>query len=557
MIRTILAFSIAAGIAGCGASAPDSARAAAAPAQPSSADDGIRTIPDPACADAYGGTTGLFQRPVDPGVSNAAQGGTAVSAEVAATLPRVIHLRGPRDSYTADYYFATRDGHIYITANREPTGTDEPWRQMSLPSCLDGNVTEISADGRVLLALDEGRWVYTLDLEVVAAGSAGWTRRWGPFFWTDFGIPMPSDVTAWATSELTPEVDGTFTDRAGNEQVPAGILTVYLLRGDGQHITYIDPWLPSDESREVCGPERNTLRPAGLSGSGSTVMVVTREGDIYTRLYEFDVSGANTVFLDYAWEDQRGAADPPIQLPAPDWVRHPRIPGRHTDRLSLRKLSPGTQHRVMRVEGRDAQGHTGYWQKDLADREASDWAFVATGEALQGRSLPLPAPYRDPPEDYAYAGTIEGWKAELLDFNPYCSPATLRLHIGQSGPLELILHTTDGLRQERRARGLDGYPHNYRSAVEVPAEIWARRGQLAPEAQAFLQKHFTASRFLDGPLMATQSRLQLQAPCWTLRRDAAVADEMLPAVPPDMGQVVAELTNAQEEGRNPQTCPWQ
>ena len=104
-----------------------------------------------------------------------------------------------------------------------------------------------------------------------------------------------------------------YIDSAGRTQDVYGILTLYALRGDGLRITYMDPWLPSDESREVCGPERGTVPMAGLSGSGSTVMVISRGAEVYTRLYEFDVSGGNSMFFDYSWQDQDGVASPKAQ----------------------------------------------------------------------------------------------------------------------------------------------------------------------------------------------------------------------------------------------------
>ncbi len=517
---------------------------------------GIRTVPDPTCVDEYLGTTGLLiPSLLDPEQYSAVKGGPAATPAVAAALPSAIHLRGRQQTYTAEHHFAALDGRIYVRANRETTAIDEPWRELPLPRCLDGQVSEISADGTVLLALNARRDIYTLDYANGAVGAGGWTRRWGPYFWTDLGGWIPDDVRDWATSHLTPSDDAYFVDGGGHQQTPAGILTAYLLRGDGLRITYLDPWLPMDESREVCGPERGTAVMAGLSGSGSTVMVVTATGEIYTRLYEFDVSGANAVFLDYSWQDQSDSESPLVQLPAPGWVHHPRVPGPITDRVSLRKLPPGTEHRQMRVEGTDAAGNSGYWQKDQAQTHSSDWKFVLTGEALQGRPLPLAPPHFGAPEDFRYTGSIDGYAAALDGFNPYCSPAKLRIAIGDSS-LELEVHSTDGLRQERRARGLDAYPRYYRSAVKVPLALWQARAQQPAAVQDFLARHFGERRVLDGPLYATLGEVRIAQACWTLSREAggALALETQPPLP-DMGTVVAEVLAQQEENREPTICP--
>lgn len=516
---------------------------------------GIRSLPDITCPEDYLGSTGLIVAPpVDLGNYNVTTDGELASEAVAATLPQRIALRGRTETYTVDYYFAIRDGRIYLKPNLEVTGIDAPWRALLMPRCLDGQVSEISADGYVLLALNAQRDVYTLDIGQADIGISPWTRRWGPFFWTDLGASIPGDVRDWAASELHSGVDQYFIDGGGRQQKPWGILTVYLLRGDGRHITYLDPWLPVDDSREVCPPERGTVALAGLSGSGSTVMVVTADGEIYTRLHEFDVSGANSVFLDYSWRDQDGVESPLIQLPGPDWIHHPRVPGTITDRISLRKLSPGTEHRLMRIEGQDASGNTGYWQKDQAETGSDAWHFVLTGEPLQGRALPLDTRTRVAAEDFVYQGSIDGYPATLTGFNPYCSPTTLRVNIN-GDPLDLVLHSTDGLRQERRARGLDLYPRYYRGAVEVPHAVWDAREQLPDAQQAFLASHFGNERFIVGALLADLHQVQISEPCWTFTRpvDDPLAALTQPPLP-DAGIVLAEVMAQQEEGRSPSLC---
>lgn len=514
---------------------------------------GIRSLPDPACPEDYAGTSGLLTPTLfDPAQYGALDGGDPAAPEVAARLPRTVHLRGRSASFDGGHYYAVDDGRIYVKANRETTGIDEPWRAVRLPRCLDGQVREISADGTVLLALDGTRQIYTLDHVNGAPGAGAWTRRWGPFFWTDLGGRVFDDVRDWATTHFTGTDDEYFVDGGGKRQAPAGILNVFLLRGDGLRITYLDPWLPMDESREVCGPERGTTVLAGLSGSGSTAMVVSAAGDIYTRLYEFDVSGANAVFLDYSWQDQTGVAQPKVQLPPPDWVQHARIPGRITDRISLRKLPPGTEHRLMRVEGQDDSGRSGYWEKDLPDR---DWRFVATGDALLGRPLPLAGPRRGSAEDYRYTGTLDGHPAELLDFNPYCSPATLRVDVGGE-PVDLELHSTDGLRQERRARGIDLYPRYYRAAVKVPEAIWQSRGERPAAVQAFLATRFGGQPVLETELYATLGQVRIAQPCWTLSRDPGDPLAALTQPPmADPGTLLAILLAQQEDGRQPALCP--
>lgn len=515
---------------------------------------GVRTIPDVLCPEDYAGVTGLYQRPpeeLDLGDYDVF-GGDAPSAEISETLPQIVHLKGRLESYTDAWYFAVREGLIFAKPNLEVSAEDGPWRAVKLPRCLEGQVSEISADGDVLIALNQKRDIYTLNYSRHDYGINPWTRRWGPFFWTDLGGFIYDDVRDWATSEFA-SVDEYYVDSAGRQQGLAGILTVYMLRGNQRHITYLDPWLPMDDSREVCGPKRGTVSIAGLAGSGSTVMVVTHDGEIYTRLHEFDISGANTFLLDYSWHDQEDAENPLLQLPGPGWIQHPRVPGTITDRLSLRKLPPGTEHRLMRIEGQDAAGNSGYWEKDQADLDAGAWRFVMTGAPLLGESLPR-AGQAFTAEDYRFHGLVDGFPATVEGFNPHCSPTTLRIDF-PSGALELVLHSVDGLRQERRTRGLDLYPRYYRGAIEIPRAIFDNKTALPIEQQDFLERHFGTDRFLDGPLLATAGTLDILEACWSFSRNIEDFGAVLTQPPvPDAGILVAEIFAEQEQGRTPPVC---
>ena len=191
----------------------------------------------------------------------------------------------------------------------------------------------------------------------------------------------------------------------------------------------------------MCGPHRGRFRAVNLSASGSFVFLIGRRGDLFTRLYDFDISGHDPVFFKYAYEDQSGAGEgAPIQLPAEPWAEQPKIPGRITDAISIHKEGPGTVHRILRVEGRSG-GETGYWERDVAAPRAEGWAFHATGEPLAGRRLRNPA--RDtsarglgPGEDLRFEMSADGVEAALTNFNVYCSPA--RLYVREDGEVTRV-----------------------------------------------------------------------------------------------------------------------
>jgi len=396
----------------------------------------------------------------------------------AGLLPDVVALRSETTSFNRLFDFATRGGNIYARERAAGAQADGPsaatWRQLPLPPCFAGRVTSIGADDDELIALDAGRHVYTLDNILKDPTLWTWSSRWGTPFWTGPGYVLPGTV-AWSWTVVSPVEDKTWTDPAGNA-TPVGTFKVshiWGLRDGGQRLTFWDPWLPLDESYEMCGPHRGRFRSIALSTSGSEVVVLGAHGDLFTRLYDFDLSGHDPIFFSYAYEDQRGKGDgSPIQLPAEPWVQQPKIPGAITSAISVHKTGSGSLHRVVRVEGVQA-GRNGYWERDIAAPVAAGWAFHATGLALE-RALLATAPGDTslldlgPSEERRYimeGGAVTG---ELEDFSVYCSPARLRIRQADGSVSELILHHVDGLRQQVRSRGLDDEPRTQNGAIEGP-----------------------------------------------------------------------------------------
>lgn len=508
----------------------------------------------PECLPLGAGTTGVLlvggEVPSQDQVAGQPGGlGAVAPPDVARTLPDAVTFKTNRETFSNEYAFALRAGRIYVRPATLGRGKPhEPWRTLEVPSCLDGTVTALSADHRFLVALGPRRQVYSHDMPGGDLSAERWTWRWGPYFWTGSGMRMFPDVRRWATSELTSAE--TFTDTSGRTQHPIGVGTVYLLRDDPRRITYLDPWLPQDESREVCGPRRGTVQLANLSASGSTVLAVSEAGELFTRLYDFDVSGANTVFGDYSWERNRPASDTRWQLPGPRWVRHAPPPGRLTDLVTIAKTGSDASDRLLRVEARDHRGRRVIWEKQIGERS---WRAASRGGALRGRLLPLSgsSEWVDPPLP-RYAGEVDASRAVVASFHPECSPTTLRVRVAKGLWLPLRLHSSDGLRQEMRQSGLDDVPREYNGALEVPRGIW-RSLERRPRLRDWVEGHLDG-RFTTAPLAVTTTRMRFLAQCWelTLRGGAARPDR--PAVPPDLGAVVGRLTEMQKDGRTPSTC---
>jgi len=519
---------------------------------------------DPTCLSLVGGSTGILVAggsvPTGDTITGRPGGfGPVATGAVVKTLPDRIVFRTTTETFSNEYAFALRDGVLYVRPAAVGVGVAaEPWRRLETPDCLTGRVTEISADHRVLIALGADRQVYAHDMPGGDLSPERWTWRWGPYFWTGVGVRMFDDVQHWAASEFTSAE--TFRDSSGREQHPIGVGTVYLLRKGGRRITYLDPWLPADESREVCGPRRGTVPLASLSASGSTVFTASRRSELFTRIYDFDVSGANTVFGTYTWQQDRPASDTRWQLPGPQWVRQPLPPRRLlvTDRLTIAKTGTKPGDRVLRIEGRTRRGRVGYFEKPIDERRASAWRFVHTGGRLIGtpltRTRPSGSATPSSPDDRRYAGTIDGVAAEVMDLHPECSPATLRVRLAPGLDLDLLLHTSDGLRQETRARGLDDTPREYNGAIEVPRATFSSLERRDPRVGAWITEHLGGHRIVTAPVALTRTRLRFLAQCWQLTLDGEPARADQPRVPPDLGAVVARETERQQDGRPPATC---
>jgi hypothetical protein len=446
----------------------------------------------------------------------------------AGLLPSRVDFRTAVTSFNRLYEFALSSGRLYARGR----GTTVAWRQVPLPPCIDGRLTGIAVDDDELVALDAGRRIYTMDNALKDAQLWNWTSRWGTPTWLGPGYALPA-TKAWSWTVISKVEDHNWTDPAGNRTAigDGKVSHIWGLRAGGQRLTFWDPWLPLDESYEMCGPDRGRFRAVNLSTSGSEIFVIGRHGDMFTRLYDFDLSGYDSVFFSYSYDDQRGKGDgAPIQLPAEPWARQPKIPGTITSTISVEKRGVDAIHRLLRVEGR-RDGVTGYWERDVASPRSAGWTFHPTGMPLTAQVLDNPrrdtaAIGRGPSENSRWVMHGNGVDAVLEDFNVYCSPA--RLHVVDHGVArDELLHSVDGLRQEVRGRGLDDTPRMQNGAIEGP------------------KGHFESTT-----LTATRSELVLGARNW--RFTPAPARACLPR----RGRIGARSIGGLRLGRRSGTRRW-
>jgi hypothetical protein len=418
----------------------------------------------------------------------------------AGLLPARVYLRTATETFNRRYSFATREGQVYARAS------SGPWRRMPLPPCIDGRIRSISLDDDEMIALDGSRRIFVMDNALKDASTFNWSSRWGTPFWGGPGYQLPGGIAAWSWSVVSPIEDGRWTDPAGNHTaIGSGKVShIWALRSGGRRIGFWDPWLPLDESYGMCGPLRGGFRAVNLSASGSTIFAIGPRGDMFTRIYDFDLSGHDDFFFSYSYNDQRGKGDgAPIQLPAARWVHHPKVPGPITSAISIHKVGRDVVHRVMRVGGVG-----GYWEKDITQLTPGSWRFHAAELPHPGRRLPNPQ--RDTsrrglrrPRTFRYAMG----RLQVRRFSVHCSPA--RLRVGGRHPFSLLLHNVDGLRQQPRSAGLDDVPREYYANIEVPKRFLGR---------PFVKSRLGGRRHTGVTLEVTSGELRIPALGWTFKR---------------------------------------
>jgi hypothetical protein len=463
-----------------------------------------------------------------------------ITACVPANLPEKVYFKGNTKSINSHYYAAISNGNIWVKPNLERTGITGKWVMLeNLPSGLAGQVTEFAMDDEHIIALNRERQIYTMWNALEEVSKFRWQKQWGLPFWYGPGMKLRSDLIKWDFSVVSIPEDGYWKDPAGNLRKvgSAKCSHIIMLNTGGQTITFNDPWLPRDYSYGIGTPFRGRFISVNLSSSGSTHFIINKYGDMFTRMFDFDISGLDQ-FMPYSYEDQRGISGNPdsifqvIQLPAEDWLKQPKIAttgkAAITDRISIQKIGKNCINRTLRVEGTDQNGNTGFYEKDIRETGDAAWKFVKTGEKLAGKTLEN-RPYDSSAEslgqsdDMAYSIITEGFTAEIPDFNCYNSPATLKIKLSSGSSISLPLHYRETIRVSVRAAGIDDEPRAFLGAIEAPRASIDSLGNATDDVKAFAQKYLKTKdgRFTEIRLSATLDTLEIKGSGidWSFERD--------------------------------------
>jgi hypothetical protein len=463
-----------------------------------------------------------------------------IAACVPSGLPEKVYFKGNSESMNSRYYAAISNGNIWVRPNIERTGITGKWVKLeNLPAGLAGQVIEIAMDDEHIIALNKERQIYTMWNALDEVSKFRWQKAWGLPFWNGPGMKLRSDLMKWDFSVVSIPEDGYWTDPAGNLKKVGGAKCshIIMLNDGGQSITFNDPWLPRDYSYGIGTPYRGRFISVNLSSSGSTHFIINRYGDMFTRMFDFDISGLDQFFL-YSYEDRRGIPGNPdslfqiVQLPAEDWLRQPKImtcgKASITDRISIQKIGKNCIHRTLRVEGTDGNGTTGFYEKDIREPESTTWKFVKTGQKLTGRKIENKA-YDSSSEtlgagdDMVYSMKAANFTAGIPDFNCYNPPATLEIRLSGGSSFSLPLHYRETIRIKERAAGIDDDPRAFLGAIEAPQAFIDSLKDAPEEVRAFAGKYLETQdgRFTEIRLNATLDTLEINGPGidWSFERN--------------------------------------
>lgn len=465
-------------------------------------------------------------------------------------LPQQVALRDNTSGFNRKWEMTLLDGVVYLR-HRD---SDENWRRAPMPKGFDNTLVGISVDADRLIGVDNDGWLYTMKKTLGEPEDFRWIRAWGGPGRIFDGFQIANiERSQWCLSVINSKEDQTYTDADGRIHPVsfAGCTQVLFLVNNGQTIVSCDPWLSRDYSYEVGTPYNCRFQAVSLSAGASTSFIINKYGDMYTRLYDYDIGGGDPAQFRYtfvskphrkvssSWKQHRiNFRTAPIKLPPPNWQQHVKIPGLITDRISIHSTAPGTENRELRVEGK-RDGKTGYWHKMLNDTE---WEFTVTNEALQGTVLENDPSDRSvdtlaAPSPYSYEGVLRGHKnvrmhvphfayadtthpIQLTFFDdPQSAAASGPQNVWGNGRVyNTVMHTAYGRlasplsqRMSSRAFGLDDDPRYFAAALEISEEMFAQQDS-DPALRAFLKGIQKAKPIMRFYVKVTDTELKLIVP---------------------------------------------
>ncbi|MBF0363120.1 MAG: hypothetical protein HQK49_19015 [Oligoflexia bacterium] len=450
--------------------------------------------------------------------------------EIAKTLPSEVFIKTPFLTTNGLYDFALKDDRIWIKKRTNPLRempyydvfgatlkVDTEWRLLGKNGMpfftginkndpLPNKIISISVDADHLIAIGDNGKVYQYGYKKgYRSGKPDnpkeytlWSYRWGAPIETP--LSMPEKYRAYAIGRHNSETMF-YTDQAGNEinYGERGISHLYILSDNGQEINIADTGLPADFSRQYTGPDRGRFIAENISVAGEHIFLISKYGEMYTKFEDYDSNGG-TPFFNYYYGankmsklkgDDFDTQLMPRKLPLADWKKQPTIPtgekGKISKNITIIVKGQGDQNREIRVQGLNSEGKPGYYYKMVT---SDKWQFQETNNEMKIDEKDFIE--NDPQKlargqnnDIKMFGEMEfktgllgsplkpNLQIELLDYNMYATPITMRVHINEKKHFDLLVHTVDSyfMLIEKDPEHYSNNIRRMKGTLEIPKDV--------------------------------------------------------------------------------------
>jgi hypothetical protein len=429
---------------------------------------------------------------------------------LAKDFPSAVYIKDHRQTFNSLFYFILdKNGRIWIKPirkNKETKDFIQGWQLFGsgLPEDDDNKnfvrperIISIHADADEIMAVSDQYRHYSMRWlpNPVFPGSPrtwvdvhGWPVE-GPMIWNDrvknnrgWGIGRRNQLVKYFE-----DIDGKSFTGGG------GLTTYYFLTRDGNEIAFSDSGLPPDFSHTMSLPYRGTFIAEGFDVSASTMFIIDKHGEMFTRMADFDTNGSDIMFFEYTF-DRTNKKKNFISVPSEQWLAHSKIPlsgkARISTLITILTTGTGNKSRELRVAGYDKDGKPGYYYKPIFNqdknspvrKEIKEWKFqqvpelvIDTTQLLDPKKTAgtIPSP-RAKNRDVSLHGEvlIDGQRIQLsavfTDFNLHCSPATLKIS-SDDDSVDLVFHTVEEwYHLTRLDPGRDGTPLHLLGTLEIP-----------------------------------------------------------------------------------------
>lgn len=495
-------------------------------------------------------------------------------------IPYAVSFRDDFHAFNRRHEFALRtvtrtDGHSVLILFYKERSSDE-WKPLPMPEGVS-RFSAIAADNEYLVAISsDNRRVYTLLLIDKSLDNPRWTSDWGSPLWRGKrGLMLPLLFISWCFAHFSCRYNIVSADRERAVRpdrrhctsddvkqltrrprardfmrldgrtykiVGVGVTTLFIQL----HYSFLqvcDPWLLEDDFRGILGPMRGRIHLATTQASASMLMGLAKDGRVYIRAWDIDVSGANKLIIHYHSKAGRFGRRIPRMNPDIDrdwWEKQPPLPADviMTGQVSIVGGGTGLKHYLLQVEGYQEQDgvlHYGFYFKEaewgVPEAEKMRWQFFSLGIARRedvrafkpefaaaGGPILHQAPFMYDGDSSPQSGHHWFPSLQLRDFNPYEGPADIfgTIH-GSDTRIQLYLHNIDPIRlaTSRTQPDLDDTEWKQKGLLQLPRNVAERLVTSSnPRERAFfdLFKGSDEGYFVKAKIVVTRRELKVSVP---------------------------------------------